>query len=98
MDVSKVVKYISTVEPQLEKVASDKQRFISKLQEKVAYATRVGTINSDKANKMLKEAMDDPSTVLNYLEIPNTFTHKIGTPVNKSSYSNRNAMVDFVMS
>jgi DNA-directed RNA polymerase subunit F len=95
MDATKVVKYISEVEPKLEKFASEKNKFITKLQEKVSYAVKIGSINTDKANRMLKEAMEDPSSALSYLDIPNTYTHKIGTPVNKTT--TKNVLYDFVM-
>ena len=81
-----VVKYISTVQPELEKMAGERTSFLSSLNSKLTAMVKAGSLREDEARTIYKQAMENPANVLNYLDVP-TYQHRVGSIAKEASFS-----------
>lgn len=84
MDIAKkIVKYIGITQPKLEKLAN----FQSKLKNEIDKAYRLGLCSEKRANEIIKQASEDPSSIFSILTFP-TVNKSFGTlsNTNTSSY------------
>ena len=65
-----VLNYIATVQPELEKLAVERENFINMLSSKLNGHVKQGMFTRDQAIKIIKMASENPAKVLDYLDVP----------------------------
>lgn len=83
MDITKkIIKYIGSTQPKLEKLAM----FQQKLRNELDKAYRMGLCSERQANEICKQASQDPSAIFNIMTFP-TVTKNMGSVSNTPTNS-----------
>ena len=92
----KVIQYIASTQPQLEKQAMEKKAFMNTLKKKLASLRKNNCISDKEYNTILKEAEANISNVFKYLDVP-SYNYRIGTPSDKNVRKS-DPLMDFAFS
>lgn len=92
-----IYEYISTAQPELEKLAGERDCFKDSLNSKLTSMVKAGSLSNEDAAIIYKQAMQNPANVLNYLDVP-TYHHRIGTIAKEATTSTMDPFAEFALS
>lgn len=93
----RVIEYISMVQPQLEKFASQNDSFMRTLHVKLSTLVKSGGLSQDEMDKIYKQSASNPATVFNYFDVP-TFNYRVGKVASSTSdYKKRDPLEEFCL-
>lgn len=79
-----IVEYISTAQPELEKLSSQRQSFLDSLNTKLVTLIKSGSLQKQEAENIMKSAKENPANVFNFLEVP-SYRYSFGNIAKQSS-------------
>lgn len=91
---AKIVEYIASTQPKLEKYAAQQRTFLGSLQSKLVDLEKAGHITPTEHATIYKEASENPANILKYLDVP-TYNKKVGTLRSNIPSIKRDALLEF---
>lgn len=84
---SKVIQYIATAQPYLEKLANERKELLSALSIRLSSLIKQGCLTKAESNRIYKEASYNPKAIVKYLSIGNSFPESFGKVVSSKGLS-----------